>query len=130
MDKVNHEEHAQLFTGLAKAYTKEVDNISRAIAKCAVATPALDSQPKTPAFIMCAEDRTDKANPTATRRPEEPRGGKDKQGGKPQFAKQATEEVREAKQDNQHQGNRGWPEIVQCNACRACSGCATPPLIL
>ena len=58
------------------------------------------------------------------------RGRKDKQGSKPQFTKQATEEVREAKQDNNNQGNRGEPEIVQCNAARARSGCATPTLLL
>ena len=57
------------------------------------------------------------------------RGGKEKSSTKPQFAKQATEEAREPKQDNT-QGHRGEPEVVQCNAVKARSGCATPTLLL
>ena len=52
MDKVNHEEHDKMFDGLAKEYTKQVHNINTAIAKCAVPTPALDTQPRAPAFII------------------------------------------------------------------------------
>ena len=59
------------------------------------------------------------------------RAGKDDKGNtKPQFAKQATEETRETKNEGQHQNNRGEPEIVQCNAARARTGMATPPLLL
>ena len=59
------------------------------------------------------------------------RGGKDNKGNaKPQFAKQATDETRETKNENQTQNTRGDPEIVQCNAARARTGMATPPLLL
>ena len=59
------------------------------------------------------------------------RGGKDNKGNtKPQFAKQATDETRETKNENQTQNARGDPEIVQCNAARARTGMATPPLLL
>ena len=58
------------------------------------------------------------------------RGGKDNRNNKPQFAKQATEEVREPKQEAQHHTNRGEPEVVQCKTARARTGCATPPLLL
>ena len=59
------------------------------------------------------------------------RGGKDNKGNaKPQFAKQATDETREVKPENQTQNTRGDPEIVQCNAARARTGMATPPLLM
>ena len=45
-----------MFAGLAKTYTKEVDNINRAIAQCAVPTPALDTTPRAPAFIIKAKE--------------------------------------------------------------------------
>ena len=73
---------------------------------------------------MCIRDRSKKNNRGS-------RGGKDNKGNtKPQFAKQATDETREAKNENQTQNNRGDPEIVQCNAARARTGLATPPLLL
>ena len=40
---VNHDEHNAMYEGLAKTYTKEVDNNNSAIAKWAVPTPALDT---------------------------------------------------------------------------------------
>ena len=35
MENVNHDDHDKMFAGLTKTYTKEVDNIHRAIAQCA-----------------------------------------------------------------------------------------------
>ena len=43
MEDVNHDEHDKMFAGLAKTYTKEVDNIHRAIAQCAAQTSAIDT---------------------------------------------------------------------------------------
>ena len=52
MDDVKHDNHDKMFAGLAKTYTKEVENIHRAIAKCTAQTSAIDTTPKAPATVQ------------------------------------------------------------------------------
>ena len=56
MEDVKHEDHEKMFAGLAKNYTKEVENIHRAIAHCTAQTSAIDTAPKAPAFIIKANE--------------------------------------------------------------------------
>ena len=56
MEDVKHEEHEKMFAGLAKNYNKEVANIHWAIAQCTAQTSAIDTAPKTPAFIIKANE--------------------------------------------------------------------------
>ena len=56
LEGAKHEDHEKMFAGLAKNYTKEVENIHHAIATCTAQTAAIDTTPKAPAFIIKANE--------------------------------------------------------------------------